>query len=234
MKLFKNALLLGGLCLPAHSFADVTLDLPKGLEIVALNGKNANIRKEAVLPDGLNQLAVRFTGEFGSRKNNRDLYYSDIFVVSFEAHNEKLFFQIPEMRNGRHLRAFNRNPDIHIMRAAGSETTTEVAKLEKEGLILLRDYEQELKAFNRSDSPAAVSFDHDVRPLNNKPTVSAPERMSTAAPTKVKQNIPAASMITDDSPMAEKMLQYWFEQADEETKRKFLEKHTTESDKQTR
>ncbi len=218
MKLLKSALLLGGLCLPTQTLADVTLDLPKGLDIVALNGKNARISKEAVLPNGINQLVVKFTGEFGSSRNNADLFSSDVFVVRFAAQNEKLRFQIPEMKNERHLRAFNKDPDIHIMRKDGGEITAQVAKLEKEGFVFLRDYEQELKEFNRSGSPAVVRFNQDAMTSGERvnSAISASEEMSITAPARAKNR-------TDDASMAGKMLRYWFEQADEETRREFLE-----------
>ncbi len=217
MKLVKSALLLGGLCLTTQVFADVTVDLPKGLDIVAVNGRNAKISKEATLPDGLNQLAVKFTGEFGSSKNNTDLVSSDVFVVRFEASNKNLRVQIPAMRNERNVKAFNKTADIRFIDNNDREITTKVARLEKDGFVFLRDYEQELKVFNRSDSPAAVSFYED----STHSAVSVQGKGTT--PIQVKKKLRPAPMVRDDASMAGKMLQYWFDQADEQTRRRFLD-----------
>ncbi len=183
---------------PISSQADVQLSLPANVRVVASNGQNNNGQNSLTLPDGKNQIALRFEGELG-RGKDAEYVYSEAIVATFEARNADLRLNIPEIRSSNTLNSFNKNPQIELTDATGRSVSCQTAVLKKEGFQIQRDYAQELAEFNTSGAPAAI------------PAVSIPAQ-------------PAAS----DPAIAGQMLQYWYQQADATTRTEFkrwLEKH---------
>ena len=135
--------------------------------------------------------------------DDAEMGYSEVFVIKFEANTQPLKMVIPNIKHSRDLDMLNNTADIQILDAAGQTISTEIAILEKEGVQILRNFEKEIHAFNETDSPAAV---------NSKPVTAlnpAPEKQVTR------------TSEIDQSNVAEKMLMYWYNQADEETRNKF-------------
>ncbi len=176
---------------PVCSQADVQLTLPANVRVVACNGQNSSGQSCLTLPDGKNQIALRFEGELG-RGKDAEYVYSEVIVASFEARNAKLHLKIPEVRGSHSLKRFNMDPQIELTDATGRSVTCQTAVLKKEGFQIQRDYAQELAEFNTSGSPAAI------------PAVSITAQ-------------PAAS----DPAIAGQMLQYWYQQADATTRTEF-------------
>jgi len=200
MKLLSFLIVLSLLCPASSAFAMVSLKLPEGVQIVAENGRNADVTHKAQLPDGLNQIAVRFEGEFGRSGHDAEILESDVFVVTFEAAEATLAMKPFGIKRASQLKTFNQSPRIHIVDQNGVEVNTAVDKLQKEGFQLLRNYEQELVAFNRSSSPAAVRGSRNLPALSAMPTMVQPGQQVE---------------------MAEQMLKYWYLRADEETRQRF-------------
>lgn len=189
--------------LAPSAWADVTLRLPDSLKVVAANGENTDLSGHIPLPDGLNQLAVRLETEFGRTPDEMELAYSDVFVMTFTAADTRLSLQLPKVRDAAQLKRFNRDPDLRLTDQDGQPLKIQIARLEKEGFQLMRDYGAELSAFNQSDSPAAVGS------LDTSQSVQGP-----AAPSLVKPG-------TNQAAMAEAMLKYWYQQADAATRARF-------------
>lgn len=202
MKRLSLLIMLCFLCWTSSAFAAVTLNLPEGLQIVAVNGLNADIYKQAQLPNGLNQIAVRYEGEFGRSAHDAEILYSDVFVVIFKAAEATLAMKPLGIQKVSHLEKFNRSPRIRIVDQNGVAVATAVEKLQKDGFQLLRNYEQELVAFNRSSSPAAV-----------RGSMNLPAPAAVPTPVQPGQQVK----------MTEQMLKYWYLQADEETRQRFRE-----------
>ena len=193
------------------AWADVVLELPQKIVMVAENGKNTNLEGRVHLPDGINQIAVQFQGELkrGRYDNEGDMGYSDVFVIKFKALNQELEMMIPRITSALDLEQFNRTGDISLREGKGKTIGIQVEKLEKEGIQLFRDYAKEIEAFNRTDPPT------------EKITSPAKSQMTRAHPQSHKvmqQNFqsPASS-----EHMAEKMLKYWYQQADEAARQRF-------------
>lgn len=181
--------------------AAVSLNLPDNVTIVAANGLNTNLAGKVQLPDGLNQIAIRFEGELGRTSNDREMAYSDVFVVTFRANKAHLSMQSLGIHKESQLENFNHKPNIRFVDQHGKEITTYVDKLEKEGFQLMRDYQQELVVFNATDSPAAIG----IKTVQPSPAPPKPQAVRSAA----------------QSDMAEEMLKYWYQQADEATRQRF-------------
>jgi uncharacterized protein YccT (UPF0319 family) len=175
--------------------ADNTLVLPKNLKALAVNGENASQTGTLTLPNGVNQLALRYDTSFG-RGLDAETAQSEVIVALFEANNQQLRLSIPTIKKELHLKNFNRNPQIRITTAGGQNIEVQTDVLKKDGIQIFRDYEQELVKFNKSDSPAAVA--------------PAMQTMMPALGANGQSHADAA-----------KMLMYWYQQADPATREMF-------------
>jgi uncharacterized protein YccT (UPF0319 family) len=225
-------LCLSQLFLAATAWAEVNLQMPDDLKAVAVNGKEEGYfaKTRLQLPNGINQIAIRLQKEFGRSVDDTEMEYSDVFVIKFRAADESLRLYIPHIENKFDLERFNDNPDIRILNSSKTSTKTYVARLEKEGFLVMRNYEQELHVFNKSDSPAALKPNEtqSKTPDQNRENTSK----STPSNTKTytvheRPQQPTTGVGTPSPPqtknMSEKMLKYWYEQADEATREKFKE-----------
>jgi len=215
-KMIKYGIIGGAVCLlctGSPAWADVTLQLPQNITILAENGKNTKMNKRASLPDGDNQIVVQFQGELSRKHEDKDadFEYSDTFVIRFNALNQTLKMVTPRINRLLELEKWNKKPDIRILDSAGRELDIQIARLKKDGFQIFRNYETELEAFNKTDSPAAV----DTLSSVSEDSVSPP-----AAQVSPKNQ----SQPQDKTDMAEDMLDYWYQQADEEAKARFKQR----------
>ena len=206
----------------SFSWATVTLQLPKNICILAANGKNTKLYDNAELSDGTNQVVIQYRGEFNERgSRDRNIESSDTFVIKFMAENQTLEMIIPWIKTIYQLESWNKTPDIRIETPAGKALEFKISRLEKNGLQIFRDYAQELDAFNKTNAPAAVppsSF--------GVPSVHATAPTPSTAVTQAVPSAAATAADTSEQPaskaeMAEGMLKYWYQQADEATRQKF-------------
>ena len=206
------------------ALAGVELELPKNITAVAVNGQNTKFEETVSLPDGVNQVVVQFQGELGRGQYDDDaeMGYSEVFVVKFTARNQSLKMVTPRIKSVLDLEAFNRDADIRILDNAGRSIDSQKAKLEIDGFQLFRNYENELKTFNQTDSPAAVSL---YQPVSSSPVSKGSESASTVVSAAVQpaSGSKQTGSVTQKSSgdMAEKMLKYWYQQADEATRERF-------------
>ncbi|MFO7911066.1 MAG: DUF2057 domain-containing protein [Desulfotignum sp.] len=212
--------LLFGLYLGYPAWADTPLEIPDKIKIMVLNGKKVKHHDTLPVSTGINQIVAQFQGEMGSSfDDDAEMGYSDVFVIKFEANTQPLKMVIPKIKRSRDLDMLNNTADIQILDAAGQTIPTEIAILEKEGVQILRDFEEEIHAFNETDSPAAVNSNPPVFNIRTSPATPSRPVTSTLNPAPEKQ-VTRTSEI-DQSNVAEKMLMYWYNQADEETRNKF-------------
>ncbi|MFO7749694.1 MAG: DUF2057 domain-containing protein [Desulfobacteraceae bacterium] len=219
----KRWMLAGLICLlysgnPA--WAGIRLELPKQMTAVAVNGEKSKVQGRLNLPDGINQVVVQFIGILGSNyDDDADIGYSDPFVVKFEARNQTLEMVIPHIKRSLDLEKFNRESDIRIVDSASRTVHSDIAKLEKDGIQLFRDFEKELEVFNKRESPAAVNISSAVSKAAVPAETSLAKVLSNtrSADTEQIEFIP----LQPDKNMAEKMLKYWYQQADETTRERF-------------
>lgn len=209
--------LIGLFCLGNYAWADVILKLPENMTVVAVNGKNTKIKETVNLPDGVNQVVAHFQGLLarGRFDKNAEMDYSDIFVIKFKARTQTLKMVIPCIKRSLDLKKFNRESDIRILDSADNRIDRQIAKLEIEGFQIFRDYERELESFNNTDSPAALKMSLPVSQGSSAlKSVSIPAATVTEKQTLSVSQQPSANM-------AEDMLKYWYQQADEATRARF-------------
>lgn len=206
----------------SSAMADVQIQLPREVKVLAVNCAEKSVVQKLTLPDGDNQIALRLITEFG-KAGDEEMAYSDVFVVRFSADQGMYTLQIPKISRPYDITRFNTEPKISITDAANHQLTVNVAELTKEGYQLVRNYAEELEGFNRTDSPAAFACPAVSESSKKKTEVKSKEVKET--PELAVKEKKTAKQPTDSENVstAETMLYYWYDQADEETKKRFKE-----------
>ena len=203
------------------------LQLPEQINAILINGTEPTNIRYIELKSGHNQLVFRFEGELGQTFDEKERTASDVFVILFRTENDRLKLHIPKIRNDIQLKEFNQHPGIKIIAQSGEEIAYTLDKLEKEGFQMMRDYQQELRIFNRGNSPAAYHLNNNQRPSGQPglaEVITIPEETGRTNQTgqEFSKQHPTQSKLSSVEPtMAEKMLQYWYKLADEKTRERF-------------
>lgn len=197
--------------MPMLASADVTLVSAPGVDIVAVNGVSVESgsffsnQSRIQLDNGQHQIVAEYVAEIEESADDYHLEKSDTFVLLFNAEDTSLSLAAPAINSRYDLQTFNQGQQWKLTRADGSSVELSIGKLEKEGFQLGRDYEKELKRFNHTDAKAAL-------PLLAMETHSF---QSSGVPIKSYE-----TGVTDQK-MAGKMLQFWYERSDKNTRDKF-------------
>jgi uncharacterized protein YccT (UPF0319 family) len=210
---FKRITALILILLPSYAFSDNTLNLGDGVNLIAINGKKAdsgsflNNRTGYKLPNGINQIMVNYTAEI-KRSGEYELEHSKSFVLLFEQHDKSLKISAPEIKKLTDIKEFEQKSNWALTTSSGKKVDFKAAIIEKNGFQFGRDYERELEIFNKSNNPASLPKQQvftptDIKPINSN-TANKPGDIN-------KENMPA------------KMLIFWYNQADQETRKSFKE-----------
>lgn len=200
------------------AMADVLLDREEGVEVLAINGQEVDeeVRQESVSPlrleDGNNQILVAYTTEIRDAGNETVLDTSSAQVLRFEVEDAQLRLMAPEIRSRHEMRAFDEGNRWQLVASHGERVPYRSAVLEKEGLQFDRDYEAELRRFNRTDDPAAMPMLSRESFAFDTPVVGT---MSSAMPQGASHNG------MSDQQMVGKMLKFWYQQASSTTRNDF-------------
>ncbi|SFP93599.1 DUF2057 family protein [Enterovibrio norvegicus] len=200
---------LFAMMLPVSAHADVTLHLNNNVELLAFNGQAHKgtvfgTEEPIVLENGTQQIAFRYVA---SIEEGKDVTFvkSDVIVAKFDADDEEIHFDFPDVRTTKQAREFRKNPEFQLL--DGSDSVMPFAKgtLEKNGFQLSRDYVSELQRFNQTTEPASLqlSATQVVAPV---PTVRSGKVVVVDSVGKNEE---------------EYQLHYWYQKADQETKNRF-------------
>ncbi|MGR5410058.1 DUF2057 family protein [Vibrio alfacsensis] len=211
MKLIKPLTCALALAMSSMAFADVTINVPENVSILAANGEKVKVsggffasEKTVTLPDGINQVVFRYS-PFFSQGNDRVSVESDAIITRFNATDATLTFQLPKYRDLREAESKIKDLDWKLIDASGNAIAVEQDKLIKPGMQIGRDYVREVEDYNRTGGVAAIAVAGAVQPAK--------------IPTQANQ---AAVAVKADS-TAEEMLHFWYQKADAETKARFKE-----------
>lgn len=196
---------------PTLSLAEIKINPSNGVDIIAINGKPVESETffsglpQLKIANGKAQIVAEYTAEIVESADDYILEKSDTFVITFDASDTTVTVRAPEISSQYDLKAFNREGNWQLLDNQGRSISYHVGKLEKEGFQLDRDIEKELKVFNRTNADAALgSLTVETHNFHNNTPSHQP-----------------ADNSHPDQKMVGKMLQFWFEQANEETRNKF-------------
>jgi len=200
MKLLRYLLLVTLFFISSMSNASVFISHGEGVVILAINGKevvssSSFSKKDGFRVDnGVNQILVEYSAEI--EKSNSDFFIEKtaVYVISFDSSDDFLHLGSPSLNNSYDFRAFKENPTWRLTDKSGNNIDIKMAELVKEGFQLNRSYEEELTAFNMTNSPVALFFGNDS-PVDK-------------------------SEVTNE--MAEQMLKYWYVNSTPEVKAEFI------------
>ena len=207
MRRLLTALLATTLALPV--FAANTLVLPEKSKLLVLDGKNTEALKQITLDNGRHQIVFQLKSlirEGGDTK----MFSSSPYIMTFDLSGDQIFtVNGPKLKTARDTSKLSYSTQSHFSMTdqKGKTIPFEFSVLNKSGLLIGASTVEDIQKFNLSDNPAAV------RELAGTVYIATPY----AAPTRAK---PATAT---DQPMSETMLQYWFNQADENTRTRFLQ-----------
>ena len=184
--------------------ANISLKMPYNSDLILVNGKEASGNEELTLPNGANQIAFRYQGNF-YQQDQESSFDSDIIIMSFKGFDTSYSLTLPNLRTMNAAQQFNHKPQLTLTDKNGNAVPFEQGKLMKKGLQFGRDYETEIATYNNTNQPAALGSLAIDTPTN-MPTQSRGSNAST--PTNSQVNVG-------------QMLDFWYSQADEATKASF-------------
>lgn len=215
--------LLVSLCAISTSVAaDVSVKFEEGISVLAVNGKEVVNKRffsgtdTVKLTDGFNQLLVQYTAEIKASADEYELESTDPFVLLFNSSNAQLVLKAPELKTGKDIKRFNAEGEWRLLSSQGSLIALKSSALKKEGFQLARNYEYELAEYNRTSGDAALPKRKGSDVFKTSKPLPAPIAMPEGGKEKSVSNTKEA-----DVNMAEEMLRYWYNQADEETRKRF-------------
>ncbi|WP_330148405.1 DUF2057 domain-containing protein [Shewanella oncorhynchi] len=240
--LCATALMLGAV---QPATADVHLNLPKNAEVLTVNGKPAVKSGDLVLADGTNQIAFRYAAQYRQQADSVH-YLSDVLIVRFDASAQTLSLTLPAINSARDAKKFDESPKLTLLNAQDEAVVFTSDKLIKNGIQLGRDFEHEILQYNLSNHPASLNLTMNtattqpsdaITPvlLASQPQIrqtSAATSTNLIAPTVMSSAVAAnndkAQQITPATTPSQaeisQMLDYWYKQANDNTKASFKAK----------
>ena len=144
--------------------------------------------------------------------SDRNLFESDPIVVTFQGLTEDIVISAPRLETERDADKFKRSPTISVKTATGTEISTKQEYLKQEGFLPGANLAENLSNYNASGAKASVpAF----------ASASLPATMPNAT-IAASGKVQKGKVTVQGENAAEQMLQYWFQQADKETRQRFL------------
>ncbi|XAW90316.1 DUF2057 family protein [Vibrio sp. CDRSL-10 TSBA] len=190
--------LVVSLMLSGAAQAAVTVNVPEEIDLHVVNLEKPEIQgsifdaaRRIELPDGLNQIAFRYSQNFVKRDIAKRVY-SDLIIFKFEASDQELTFSVPDYRNARE--AENNISDFNwalVDTKTNQKITTVNDKISPNGFVIGQNFRDEVESYNKKGGKAAVGLTYVTiaNPASvGAQTASAPH---TAVSTQIVDTQPA-------------------------------------------
>ena len=196
--------------------ADLTV--ADNIELNVVNGKTyqASVKlfgtaEKIELNDGDQQLIFRIFDNIRSG-NNQNLFRSEYYLITFsDQGDENLKLAASPILNMTAARQFDKKPVFTLLNSDGNAVPFKLAQMRREGMKVNRNMLNELREFNATGHEAAIEARAPFAALAmmNSDSALLPDRNNVQ--TKI-----------GDVLLSEQMLHYWFQQADPETRKRFM------------
>ncbi|GAL26908.1 DUF2057 family protein [Vibrio maritimus] len=162
MKIAKT-LLAGIVLAPTMAYSAVTLDVPKGLQLLTVNGKDAGYsnfgfdsKDDIVLENGVNQLVFRISKIVMETGSDKTKFKSQPLVATFETSDKAISISVPNVQTLQQGMEFNSKPEFDI--TTNGKPIPDVKK-DQLGLTfsLTADMAQEVNDYNQTNAVASLS-----------------------------------------------------------------------------
>lgn len=204
LKLLKILFITPALLLSFLANAENELVMGEGVNLIAVNGKEVSSdsffsgKEKINLHNGVNQILVNYTAEI-KNGSETELEHSNTFVILFKGKNERFTLSAPRIKKLSDIKKFESEKNWNLIDSQGNKFNFRSDIIKHSGFQLSRNYEAELKAFNKTNSPAAL-----------------PEKN----PIKINKNNKSKNAESEEN-IASQMLIYWYNQADDKTREEF-------------
>lgn len=141
---------------PQLSNAENRLITSEGISLLAINGASINKNGKFLssqntfsLPNGDNQLLVRYSADI-KKGNEYELEETDPSVITFNAENKKITIRAPKITTERQVEAFNNQLNWIIKQHNNEDIAYKAEPLPLSGFRLGINYESVLRDYNHS------------------------------------------------------------------------------------
>ena len=200
--------------LPAY--AKLTLTLPKSAQLLVVNGVEMEDETSLVLHDGNNQIVFKYNTSFRQQGEQRR-FSSEAVILTFNGQDSAYKLSLPRLRSDSDADKFNQLAQLTLIDDAGVEVEYTSDQLLKAGMQLGRDYDKEIAVYNRSSAPAALP--NLVPQIQKSTPIVLPA--TTVVVTHNSQPSEQTPNTSKDQINVGQMLDFWYSQADEETRKAF-------------
>lgn len=213
----KFGLMVAGLLSISISMPAVatTLKLSPDIDLLVVDGKKMTgaLLKGAdslELDGGQHQLLFKVVKSVRSGQHEQTAYTSPPLIATFSTQNvSSVAIELPRIENVRDGQRFDKTLNYQVIDKNGNALAMKHDVLHADGATLSVDLEKVMADYNGQNRPASVPAFTQVRAA----TPSSP--LASAA-----LNSPTVTLKGEN--VSEQMLQYWFQQADKETQKRFL------------
>lgn len=216
MKKILTTLLLA-ISLPIS--AQTLLEVPNGVTVYVVNGESydgnqflINLSNDVKLVDGKNQIVFKYKVLVAQTADEVRTFESDIIVATFdtsEANTDKLKMVMPNYWSIAEAQNNIKNLTWQIKTDSGEVIPVNQDVLASNGMQLSRDYVQEVSAYNSHNNISLVNAVTE----KNSPDINI-----------VDDNLIKKKSSSDEmQSTVAVMLKFWYEKADEKTKKEFME-----------
>ena len=213
---FALAVIITAACsLPAY--AKISLTLPKSAQLLVVNGVEMEDESSLELNDGNNQIVFKYNTSFRQQGEQRR-FTSEAVILTFHGQDSAYKLSLPRLRSDSDADKFNKFAELTLIDDAGVDVEYTSDLLLKEGLQLGRDYDEEIAVYNRTSSPAALS--NLVTQVQKSTLIVLPAAAVVVTNDKSLASEQAPNTSKDQINVGQ-MLDFWYDQADEETRKAF-------------
>lgn len=154
------------------------------------------------------QVVIEVSSIYDSGSDSK-FFESQPIVVSFSGSQEDIKIIAPNLRSSREVEKFKTSPNIEVQTASGKSLTPKFDYLKGEGFMPNASIIDNLANYNSEGNIASIK------------AFSAQPMMAMMAPNNGKAA--KGKVMVQGENIAEQQLQYWFQQADRQTQKRFLD-----------
>ncbi|MDG6285877.1 DUF2057 domain-containing protein [Glaesserella parasuis] len=208
MKLGKIALAMTALIAGTTAFAG-TITGSSNVTFLAFDGQKVRRNTNLQVNDtNLHQVVVEISSIYQSGSDSA-FFESQPIILTFEGSTEDIKILAPSLNSEFDIAQFKKSPSFKIETVSGKKLTYKQDFLKGEGFMPNSNIINNLANYNIGEGVAAVQkFALSTMPI-------------TMANNTHKVN--KGKIVVQGENVAEQQLQYWFQQADKETQKRFLD-----------
>ncbi|KAE9538273.1 DUF2057 domain-containing protein [Ursidibacter maritimus] len=208
MKLAKIAFTLSALFISATALAG-TVSSSSNINFLAFDGQKVKKSTKLEVNDSnQHQVVVEVSSIYHSGSDS-SFFESQPIVITFAGSNEDIKITTPDLRTDSNVAEFKKSPKFSVKTASGKDVEYKHDYLKAEGFMPNANIIENLSNYNSGNNVASLKT-LAVTPM----AAMMPASNGKAAKGKV--------MVQGEN-IAEQQLQYWFQQADKETQKRFLD-----------